>query len=258
MEKEYDFAFSFAGEDRSLVLEIKNGLNGYKVFYDEECQSELCGKDLYHYLRTLYSKRCKYVVCFISKYYKQKMWTNLEFTAIKERLMETFFASDFLIPIVLDQDCYLDDIPSFFGFHEHKSVSETITFLKNKYTQSLNEDFYLDNINQFSHFLLEKTKLRLSQKGIQAENSETYLKYKLDLDEKEVYLLPDFYSNLPCILLYEEDPANPPSVIITWKRKNDIRFTWTGFTSLSGNGYDNISIDDLIDKFEEYLISYER
>ena len=64
MNEQYDFAFSFAGEDRILVEKIKDGLNGFKIFYDEDKQSELCGKDLYNYLRNLYMKRTKYVVCF--------------------------------------------------------------------------------------------------------------------------------------------------------------------------------------------------
>ena len=109
----YDFAFSFAGEDRKTVELIKNYLTkqNYTVFYDNDFQYDLVGKDLYSYLREIYKNKCKFVVCFISENYAKKIWTNLEFTAVKERLMSTFFASDFLIPILIDNSNILKDIP---------------------------------------------------------------------------------------------------------------------------------------------------
>lgn len=93
----FDFAFSFAGEDRDIVEAIKNILESknYTVFYDNDFQHELIGKDLYSYLREIYRDKGKFIVCFISEHYAKKVWTNLEFTAIKERLMATFFAKRF-------------------------------------------------------------------------------------------------------------------------------------------------------------------
>ena len=80
----YDFAFSFAGEDRRLVKSIKEMLEkqNYTVFYDNDLQYELVGKDLYSSLREIYKNKCKFVVCFISENYSKKVWTKLEFTAV--------------------------------------------------------------------------------------------------------------------------------------------------------------------------------
>ncbi|MBQ3602148.1 MAG: TIR domain-containing protein [Lachnospiraceae bacterium] len=258
MKVQYDFAFSFAGEDRALVEEIKEGLKGFKVFYDYDYQSELCGKDLYSHLRNLYMQQAKYVVCFISKNYKRKIWTNLEFSAIKERLMATFFASDFLIPIILDEDVLLDDIPSFIGFYKHKCVKETIMLLKTKYEQSLNEDFYLDNIRHFSKYLLQEIVSRINLKGIQAKYKDDYIKFFNNSNEKSFFLLPEEFSNLPCLLLYEDNKENPPSAMITWKRNENIVFSWNPFTFLSEDSHEDISLNELIHKVEYYLINNER
>jgi len=258
MKEQYDFAFSFAGEDRVLVEEIKNGLKDFSIFYDFDYQNELCGKDLYSHLRNLYMRQAKYVVCFLSKHYKQKVWTNLEFTAIKERLMATFFASEFLIPIVLDDGVFIEDIPSFIGFYKYKSVPETISLLKTKYEQSLNEDFYLENIRNFSEYLLQKVVSGLKMKGIQAENHGEQLVISTNSEKKDIYFLPEKISNLPCLLLYENKKENPPAVMLTWKRGNNIVFTWNNFTALSQSSYEDISLNELIHTIESYLIDSER
>lgn len=258
MNIQYDFAFSFAGEDRAIVEKIKEGLKGYNVFFDNDYQSKLCGKDLYSYLRNLYMNQTKYVVCFLSKNYKQKVWTNLEFSAIKERLMATFFASDFLIPIILDEYTLFEDIPSFIGFYKHKCIQDTVMLLKEKYNQALNEDFYLDNIKNFSKYLLQEIVVRMYAKGIQAECSENRIKIINNFDEKNFFLLPDDFSNLSCLLLYEDKKENPPSAIITWKRSENIVFSWNPFTILSNNLYEDILLNELIIKMESYLLSCER
>ena len=258
MSEQYDFAFSFAGEDRILVEKIKDGLNGFKIFYDEDKQSDLCGKDLYKYLRNLYKNQAKYIVCFLSKHYKKKVWTNLEFSAIKERLMSTFFASDFLIPIILEEDAFLEDIPAFMGFYKHKSVQETVDLLKKKYEQSLNEDFYLENVSHFSEYLLQEILCRLKSKGIQAERDKNTLVIFISSIPKSFHLLPEDFSNLPCLLLYEDVKENPPVGIITWKRSENLLFTWNSFTDLLLDDTVDISIDELISIIEQYFLRSER
>lgn len=257
MKEHYDFAFSFAGEDRTIVEEIKNGLNGFSVFYDFDYQVELCGKDLYNYLRNLYMQQTKYVVCFISKHYKAKVWTNLEFSAIKERLIATFFASDFLIPVLLDEEIWLEDLPSFIGFYKHRNVQDTILFLKEKYTQSLNEDFYLDNIIHFRNYLLQEIVFGLSAKGFQAKCDYDCIKFSQATDERVIYLRPEEFTNLPCLLLYENKVDAPPTAMILWNRGHNIVFSWILFTLLSNNLYRDISLDELIRNIQEYLIRNE-
>ena len=129
----YDVAFSFAGEDRDVVAKIKEIVSTeFNVFYDNDNQTDLIGKDLYRYLRDLYAHNAKYVACFLSEHYYEKIWTNLEFSAVKERLMNTFFDSDFLIPIMLDDTPLTRDIPSFIGFYKHTDISKTADLIKAK------------------------------------------------------------------------------------------------------------------------------
>lgn len=111
--------------------------HNYTVFYDKDYQHNLVGKDLYSYLREVYREKCKFVVCFISLNYTKKEWTNLELTAIKERFISTFFAADFLIPILIGKPWRIEDIPSYIGFYSYQTPSETAKMLINKFENSL-------------------------------------------------------------------------------------------------------------------------
>lgn len=255
MNDNYDFAFSFAGEDRQIVEAVKNGLQEYRIFYDNSLRSDLCGKDLYNYLRDLYKNKCKYVVCFISKYYKDKIWTNLEFSAIKERLMSTFFVSDFLIPIVIDKNEILPDIPSFIGYYQFSNISDTIKLLKEKYNNSLNEDFYIDNIKNFRNYVLHEAINKIKNKGLFVENIEGKITISYNFGQKIFYLIPENFSNIPCLLLHEEEKSNPPTAIITWKREKMLTFSWTSFTMLSNGHDEGLAINDLIEKITQYFIN---
>lgn len=254
MKDYYDFAFSFANEDRQLVEEIAEGLREYNIFYDANFQSKLCGKDLYSYLRDLYKNKCKYVVCFISKYYKIKVWTNLEFSAIKERLMATFFASDFLIPIVIDSEGILKDIPSFIGYYRYSNVLDTVKLLKEKYSQSLNEDFYMDNIKNFRKYICHEITSELKKMGLLSEFCDGRITIIYNSGEKNFFLVPESFSNLPCILLYESEKCNSPSAIITWERQERLVFSWNPFTVLVSHTDDNLTIKELVNKMTLYFI----
>ena len=49
MQREFDVALSFAGEDREYAEALADLLNsgGYTIFYDKYEQADLWGKDLY-------------------------------------------------------------------------------------------------------------------------------------------------------------------------------------------------------------------
>lgn len=253
MNQTFDFAFSFAGEDRAIVEEIKTGLSEYKIFYDNDYQAELCGKDLYNFLRNLYMNRAKYVVCFLSEHYKKKVWTNVEFSAVKERLMATFFASDFLIPIILDKSIMFEDIPSYIGFYQHESTPETIKRLKEKYQQSLNEDIYLENINHFSSYLL--LEVARGTKEIEFSASENMIITLGEFHKKKFYLLSEKFSKLPCLLLYEAPDLHTPVAMISWKRSNNILFHWECFSDCFQAENINISLNELILILRKYILN---
>lgn len=247
---EFDFVFSFAGEDRDIVEHIKNLLKeqNYSVFYDNDFQHELVGKDLYSYLRKIYKDKGKYVVCFISENYTKKIWTNLEFTAIKERLMSTFFSSDFLIPIIIDDSNIMEDIPSFFGFYKHISVESTSKLLMDKFESTLIEDNYLNNIDNFINFLSEQLASVINKRGfkVNIENNT------MVICKKSFKFVPDRNINIPCILVYFMDEI-VPSIFISWKRENTLRFNVHYFYDIKTSLTEQ-SLNNILKILEDYIM----
>jgi len=109
MEYEYDVALSFAGEDREYVEKVAETLKkaGVKVFYDKFETVDLWGKDLAIHFEVVYRKSARYVVPFISKYYKEKIWTRHEIrSAISKSIYEN---EEYILPTKFD-DTEIDGI----------------------------------------------------------------------------------------------------------------------------------------------------
>ena len=106
---EYDFAISYAGEDRLIAEDIYNKIKeeygDYSVFLAENEKHQFAGKDGESFFEDLFSKS-KQVIVIISKYYKQKKWPRFEWDVILERSAENRF-----IPIKLD-DTKIIGLPS--------------------------------------------------------------------------------------------------------------------------------------------------
>jgi|GEM_PF-1331896 len=81
MEEDYDLAFSFAGEHRRYVEDVKNECVklGLKVFYDKDKNNEWWGKNFISEQRSVYSGKTKYFVPFISPEYFKKAIPSDEF-----------------------------------------------------------------------------------------------------------------------------------------------------------------------------------
>ena len=245
---DFDFAFSFAGEDRDIVEEIYNRLSAdnIKVFYDFAYQSQMVGQDLYRGLRELYKDKGRYIACFISEHYAKKAWTNLELTAVKERLMSTFFASDFLIPIIIGDAKMLEDIPNFIGFYTHRSVDETVTMLKDKMNSSISENHLISNVNNCIAFICPQICHRLVASNIDATLTNTSeLTISIATHSAVTYFFSgDTVSQTPCILVtkglsgvkqnnLKREPF--PSFIITWKKSDKLSFSIHSFTGYDRN-----------------------
>lgn len=99
---EYDVALSFAGEDRSYVELVADQLiaRGVTIFYDKYEQADLWGKDLYVHLTDVYRSKAKYTLMFISKHYKEKVWTNHERRAAQSRAIEE--SREYILPARFD------------------------------------------------------------------------------------------------------------------------------------------------------------
>jgi len=120
---EYDIALSFAGEQRNFVREVAKILDDnykLKVFFDEFEESKLWGKNLYDYLYEIYSKKAKYVIIFVSKEYKEKIWTNHERQASQERALTE--KNEYILPVKFD-DTIIPGLKSTIGYLDAKKYS---------------------------------------------------------------------------------------------------------------------------------------
>ena len=99
---EYDVGLSFAGEQRDYVRRVAEDLlyRGLRVFYDENEEDQLWGKNLLDYLSELYLKRCRYCIIFASAEYAAKMWPNLERQSAQAR--DITGAGGYIFPVRFD------------------------------------------------------------------------------------------------------------------------------------------------------------
>ena len=75
-EPEFDVALSFAGEQRDYVRTLASELtkNGIRVFFDEDNEIALWGKNLAEELQRIYMTASNVVVMFVSDDYARKSW----------------------------------------------------------------------------------------------------------------------------------------------------------------------------------------
>ena len=115
MDKEriYDVMLSYASENRRYVEEVYKSLEffGIDVFYDESHTNEIWGQYIYSFFENLVSKKSKYIIIFISKYYTEKVNTTVELKAAIKRQMR-LIDKRFILPIRMDHSNIdiIDDI----------------------------------------------------------------------------------------------------------------------------------------------------
>ena len=87
LEHEYDFALSFAGEDRAIAEALYQELDGddYIVFYDENEQHRILGNDVETFLDPIYASDCRFVIAVLGPMYGEKRWTIFESESFKKR-----------------------------------------------------------------------------------------------------------------------------------------------------------------------------
>jgi len=95
-DSQYDFAMSFAGEDRLLAEALYTELAAREisVFYDKNEQHRILANDVEEYLAPIYRSESKFVVVILSKDYPKKIWTKFESDQFKQR-----FGENSVIPV---------------------------------------------------------------------------------------------------------------------------------------------------------------
>jgi hypothetical protein len=213
----YDVALSFAGEDRIYVEEVANLLRsfGVKVFYDKFEEANLWGKNLYEHLNDVYKSKAKYTLMFISKYYKEKLWTNHERKSMQERAFNE--AKEYILPARFD-DTEIPGLHSTLGYVDlrDKSPADLVAIIcskigwvtKKRWWGEWNVDTpvvsYLgtlkilevdDNYFEFSLLVVNGTHLgEISGKAYLKSNCEAISHIKCD-DDREDCVLRFFRAN---------------------------------------------------------------
>ncbi len=120
----YDVALSFAGEQRNYVEQVSKILEknyGLKVFYDKSEKEKLWGSNLLDELYKVYSKQAKYVIIFVSKEYKKKIWTNHERQATQEKALK-LKNKDYILPVRFDKT-QIPGLPDTIGYLDARQNS---------------------------------------------------------------------------------------------------------------------------------------
>lgn len=95
-KSKYDFALSFAGENRDLAEKINFLLaeRDIAVFYDKNEQHRILADNVEDYLAPIYSTEARFVIALLSTSYPKKIWTKFESDNFKQR-----FGEKAIIPI---------------------------------------------------------------------------------------------------------------------------------------------------------------
>lgn len=128
-EKRYDVGLSFAGEQRDYVRRIAEDLKyrGLRVFYDENEEDQLWGKNLPDYLSDLYLKKCRYCIIFASAEYAHKIWPNLERRSAQAR--DISGVGDYILPVRFDDTEIPGLLPTVYYQDARKKSPEQIAGL---------------------------------------------------------------------------------------------------------------------------------
>lgn len=98
-EMEYDFAISFAGENRDLARTIVRQLELFDahVFFDEHFEANFLGGAWHAQFERIFGRDSHLVICLLDKHYREKIWPTFERECFLPRVAE----GD-VIPIFLD------------------------------------------------------------------------------------------------------------------------------------------------------------
>ena len=101
-EYQFEFALSFAGENRDLARMIAEQLEmlDCAVFFDEYFEANYLGKAWHKSFAQVFGEQARFVICLLDKHHVEKIWPTFERECFSPRVAEAA-----VIPI------YLDDTP---------------------------------------------------------------------------------------------------------------------------------------------------
>lgn len=100
---DFDFAISFAGENRTLARSIKTQLEmlDFSVFFDELFEANYLGQAWHKTFMEIFSEKSRFVICLLDKFHLEKIWPTFERECFVPRVPEAA-----VIPIYLDKSSF--------------------------------------------------------------------------------------------------------------------------------------------------------
>ena len=100
---DFDFAISFAGENRTIARLIFDQLVTLdcSVFYDERYEANYLGKTWHKQFMEIFGNQSRFVVCLLDKHHRDKIWPTFERECFSLRVEEAA-----VIPIYLDETIF--------------------------------------------------------------------------------------------------------------------------------------------------------
>jgi hypothetical protein len=100
---EFDFALSFAGENREMARHIAESLEilDANVFFDEQYEANYLGKAWSKEFLRIFGSASRLVVCLLDKNHKDKIWPTFERECFEPRVADAE-----VIPIFLDDTAF--------------------------------------------------------------------------------------------------------------------------------------------------------
>lgn len=150
---EWDFAISYAKEDRDLAKELACELTSekYAVFFYDNYEYRLIGCKGDDKLKLIFGKSAAFFVPIVSQYYSKRMWSSYEWDVALRESKER--SREFIIPIRVDDTPLLGLSPGviFLDAKEH-SIIEIAHKLSEKYKYVYSEKITVANTKWVATF----------------------------------------------------------------------------------------------------------
>ncbi|MES9949822.1 MAG: hypothetical protein ABW118_12745 [Candidatus Thiodiazotropha sp.] len=127
---EFDFAISFAGENRDLAKTITDllGVLDCTVFYDEYFEANYLGSAWSKQFEEIFGLKSRLVVCLLDRHHNEKIWPTFERECFRPRVADAS-----VIPIYLDDTKFVgipDDIVGLsfieYDFDDEDAITDRI------------------------------------------------------------------------------------------------------------------------------------
>lgn len=120
---EYDFAISFAGQNRDLAREIAKQLSilDAHVFYDEHFETNFLGGAWSTQFERIFGRDSRLVICLLDEHYRTKIWPTFE----RECFLPRVHDGD-VIPIFLDETTFVGIPKDLIGIHFKRGANDEI------------------------------------------------------------------------------------------------------------------------------------